>query len=278
MDRRCGDPAPELTDCAQLMAFLIVKLVKRTTKSRGAIFAMAVLLPAGLFAQQRPGIVGTFTSSAAVVIDDVAMQPTAAASWPLVEGDEIASTSAPALLTTTDGNLITFERESKARVKTVENGKPYIYVREGGVLFETKTPRLDICIGNRLFVPGAGAKGVLRWEKSGAVSRSVTAGQLIEQGERACDDQAPGAVISQVPPAPGSQGGSAGGTASAGGGPAGGTATAPTAAPGGGKAIAVGVVGAASAAAAGIVGAFFSSCTASGGCNHNPLSLSSSTP
>ena len=251
-------------------------------KSRRAIFATAVLLPAGVFAQQRPGIVGTFTSSAAVVIDDVAMQPTAAASWPLVEGDEIASTSAPALLTTADGNLITFERESKARVKTAENGQPYIYVRQGGVLFETKTPRLDICIGNRLFVPGAGAKGVLRWEKSGAVSRSMTAGQLIEQGERACDDQAPGAVVSQIPGAPGGSGGSAGGTAggtaSAGGGPAGGTATAPTAAPGGGKAIAVGVVGAASAAAAGIVGAFFSSCTASGGCNHNPLSISSSTP
>lgn len=240
---------------------------------------MAVLLPAGVFAQQsRPVIVGTFTSSASVIIDDVEMRPTAAASWPLVEGDEIAATSAPALLTTTDGNLVTFERESKARVKTVEGGQPYIYVREGGVLFETKTPRLDICIGNRLFIPGAGAKGVLRWEKSGAVTRSMSAGQLIEQGERACDDQAPGAPIpNQISSAPGGPG-SAGGTASGAGGPAGGTATAPTAAPGGGRAIAIGAIGAASAAAAGAAGAFASSCTASGGCNHNPLSISPSTP
>ena len=131
-----------------------------TVKFRQTIFAMAVLLPAGVFAQQsRPVIVGTFTSSASVIIDDVEMRPTAAASWPLVEGDEIAATAAPALLTTADGDLVTFERESKARVKTVEGGQPYIYVREGGVLFETKTPRLDICIGNRLFIPGAGVKG-----------------------------------------------------------------------------------------------------------------------
>jgi hypothetical protein len=206
------------------------------------------------------------------------MQPTAAASWPVVEGDEIAATSAPALLTTADGNLITFERESKARVETVENGQPYIYVRQGGVLFETRTSRLDICIANRLFVPGAGAKGVLRWEKSGTVSRMMSAGQLLEQGERACDFEAPGALTNQISSAPGSPGSSAGGTASGGGGPAGGTATAPTAAPGGGKATAVGIVGAASAAAAGAVGAFASSCTASGGCNHNPLAISSSTP
>jgi hypothetical protein len=241
---------------------------------------MAVLLPVGVFAQQsRPVIVGTFTSSASVIIDDVEMRPTAAASWPLVEGDEIAATAAPALLTTADGDLVTFERESKARVKTVEGGQPYIYVREGGVLFETKTPRLDICIGNRLFIPGAGAKGVLRWEKSGAVTRSMSAGQLTEQGERACDDQAPGAPIpNQISSAPGGPGGSAGGTASGGGGPAGGTATAPTAAPGGGRAIAIGAIGAASAAAAGAAGAFASSCTASGGCNHNPLSISPSTP
>jgi hypothetical protein len=253
----------------------------RQAKFRQAMWAMAVLLPAAVCAQQRTGIVGSLTSSASVVIDDVAMQTTAAAAWPVVEGDEIGATSAPALLTTTDGNLITFERDSKAKVKTIENGQPYLYVRQGGVLFETKTPRLNICIGNRLFVPAAGAKGILRWEKSGAVTRMMTAGQILEQGNRACDDQEPGAVVTETSPnqiSSANQGGAAGGTASGGGAPpAGGTATAPIAAPGG-RSLSVGAIGAASAAAAGAVGAFFSSCTASGGCNHVPLAISSSTP
>jgi hypothetical protein len=198
------------------------------------------------------------------------MQPTASASWPVVQGDEIDAPSAPALFTTADGDLVTFERDSKARVKTVENGQPYIYVQQGGVLFETKTPRLDICIANRLYVPGSGAKGVLRWEKSGLVSRSMTAGQLLEQGERACDDQVAAPLANQPVIAPGGTGGAAGGTA-----------TAPTAAPGGPStvtSVVVGAVGAGSAAAGGAVGAFTSSCTTPGGCNHNPLSVSPSTP
>lgn len=237
---------------------------------RQAFWAMAVILPAGVFAQQtQPRIAGSVTSSGSVILDGVEMQPTAAASWPVVQGDEIDAASAPALFTAADGDLVTFERDSKMRVKTIENGQPYIYVQQGGVLFETKTPHLNICIANHLFVPSAGAKGVLRWEKSGLVSRNISTGQLLEQGERACDDQVAAPLANQ----------SAGGTAT--GGAAGGTATAPTAAPGGVStriSVVAAAVGAASAALGGAIGAFTSSCTTAGGCNHNPPSVSPSNP
>jgi hypothetical protein len=247
-----------------------------------AIFAVAVLLP-GVFAQQtHQGVVGTCSSSATIMIDDAEMSPTAAASWPVVAGDEIAATSAPALLTTVDHNLVTFERESKVRIGSVENGQTYLYVRQGGLLFDTTTRHLFICIGNRLFVPDAGSQAVLRIEKSGAVSRTLRGGRLLEQGERACGEQPPANLVAGLPVIPSGTGGvGAGGIVSGAGGAAGGTATAAGAgagAAGGVAGVAAGAVGAGSAAAAGAAGTFANSCTTPGGCNHNPLSISPSTP
>jgi hypothetical protein len=253
---------------------------------RLGIFTAAILLTGVVSGQQvQRRIVGNYTSSAMVLIDDTEMRPTAAAYWPVVDGDEISATSAPALLTTADRNLVTFERYSKAKVKSIGNGQTYIYVRQGGVLYDTQTARLNICIANRLFEPGAGSRGILKLEKTGAVTRVPITGTLLRQGEQACNDEAVGLLLAEQPAA-----GSAGVAAGVGG-VAGGTASAPAVAAGaagasagvGGAAgsaagVAAGAVGAGSAAATGAVGSFSSSCTASGGCNHNPVSISPSTP
>jgi hypothetical protein len=243
-------------------------------KGRAALCAVAFLVPVGISAQQSR-VIGTCTSSAPIVIDDIEMQPTAAAAFPVVDGDEIAATSAPALFTTSDKNLVTFERESKARVGTIEGGQTYVYVRQGGVSFVANNADLDICMANSLFIPAAGSKGILRLEKTGAVSRVMSAGALIDDGQRACDDHTPGPLANQPPI---QAGGNAGGTATAPPGPAGGTATAPTPAPSTRLSSILGGVGAGSAAAGGLVGAFANTCTSPGGCNHNPLAVSPSTP
>src|SRR5580658_10006011 len=112
-----------------------------------------------------PSVVGTISSSAPITINGSEMSPSAAPSWPLVSKDEITN-SAPALLQTAGRDLITLDANSKARVSQAGNGFEYIYIRQGGLRFDTRTGPVYVCIGGRLYVPSKSARGTLRLDSS----------------------------------------------------------------------------------------------------------------
>ena len=221
-------------------------------------------------AQPSP-VLGAIGSTSPVIIDGIAMSPTASSSWPLVAKDEVV-TQAPALLTTEDHSLVTFEGGSKARLDLIGGAQPtaaqqtYILVREGGLTFDSRAGTLAICIGGRFFIPRASAKGTLRLGKNGAVSQHLDSGTFSEQGVRGCSEAGPGSFLTGAA-------GAAGAVAGAG----------PTAA-----GVTVGSTAGAVAAAAGTAvglgtaaatGAFSSANTcATAGCNTNPAVLSPVQP
>jgi len=228
-------------------------------------------------ADQASAVLGTIGSTSAVVIDGTAMSPTGSSAWPVVATDEIA-TQAPALLTTADHNLVTFDPESRFRLNAIATTpagaekQTYIFVRQGGLAFDARSSRMLICIGNRLFVPETLAKGTLRLDKNGSVLQHLDSGVFAEQGARSCSDSGPGVFLTGVPGPAGGNAGAAGGTAGAA--PAGGITVTNTRA----------VIGAAAASLVGVgvaaaTGAFTSSSScATVGCNANPPALSTIQP
>jgi hypothetical protein len=237
---------------------------------------LAVVLCWTGIADQPSTVLGTIGSTSAVVIDGTTMSPTGSSAWPVVATDEIA-TQAPALLTTADHNLATFDPESRFRLN-VASAQPagekqtYIFVRQGGLAFDARSSRMLICIGNRLFVPETLAKGTLRMDKNGSVLQHLDSGVFAEQGARSCDDSGPGAFLAGVPGSAGGNAGAAGGNAGAA--PAGGitvTNTRATIA-----AVAATLVGVGVAVATGAFSSASSCATA--GCNANPPALSTIQP
>jgi hypothetical protein len=206
-----------------------------------------------------PAVVGTISSSAPITINGSEMSPSAAPSWPLVAKDEITN-SAPALLQTAGHDLITLDANSKARISKAGNGFEYIYVRQGGLQFDTRTGPMYVCIAGHLYVPAKSARGSLRLDSSGAVDSRLERGVFAEQGARVCG---PDVAVDFLDGLPKAAGGSIG------------------PAPGGlstGAKVGIGL-GIASGAAAGSASLFSSSpCASPNGCNFNPASISPSQP
>jgi hypothetical protein len=225
-------------------------------RSARVVTGICVLALAAAASPKRD-IVGGISSTAPVEIDGTSMDP--APSWPVVDRDDVQTTSAPGLLLTPDRNAITLMPETGVRVRTSPTHQTWVFVRQGGVTVSTKNRSVLVCIGNRLFAPSASARGSLSLDRSGSVSRSVSSGVIEELNTSGCADQAAADTV-QVAARP-----VAGGTASAGG--------------GFGKAGIVSV--AAVAASAGVtagVAAASSPCASSTGCNFNPASISPSGP
>ena len=225
---------------------------------------------------EQATVLGTIGSTSAVVIDGTAMSSTGSSAWPVVAGDEIA-TQAPALLTTADHNLATFDAESRFRLNAVATTpaaekQTYIFVRQGGLAFDARSSRLLICIGNRLFVPETLAKGTLRLDKNGSVLQHIDSGVFAEQGARSCNEDGPGTFLTGTPGPAGGNAGVAGGNAGAV--PAGGVTVTNTRATV--AAVAATLVGVGLAVA---TGAFTSaSSCATVGCNANPPPVSTIQP
>jgi hypothetical protein len=149
-------------------------------------------------AAPQSAIVGSVSSTRPIGIGDVAMTPTGSASWPVVEGDEIA-TDAAALFTTTDREVVTLDGKSNFKLGRAGAGETYIFVRKGGLTFDAKSGRTMVCAGGHLFVPQARARGVLRLDSGGSVSEQLDSGAFTENGVRACDETGPMATHSPLP-------------------------------------------------------------------------------
>jgi hypothetical protein len=236
-----------------------MKAVKALT-----IAALTALLCA---AGPPPEVVGTVASARPVAIDNVPMSPTGSASWPVVEGDEIA-TEAPTLFTTADRDVVTFDANSNVKVSRVPTKEAYVFVRKGGLAFDAKSTRLMICIGGRLFVPQPQAKGALRLEANGTVFEHLDGGAFAEDGKRSCGETGPALLQ-------GGLAGAAGAVIPAAGAHAAGAAVATVA-----------TVATATAGTAAVAGTAFatgqssavSSPCATGGCNANPAPVSTVQP
>ena len=220
-----------------------------------SIFGVVVLAAS---AQQTPKIVGEASSTAALEIDGTTMAP--APSWPLVDRDEVRTTSAPGLLLTPDRNAITLMPDTTVRVRVLPPSQTWIFLREGGLSVDTKNRSVFICVANRVFQPSASARGTLDLKKSGTVSSAVTSGSFTELKVSACGENlAQGMTTGPV----------AGGTATPSGPGLGTIAAAAGGFAAGG--IATGFVAASGGSTSG-------TCTSSTGCNFNPVPVSPSGP
>jgi len=233
----------------------------------GLIFALAPLLA---FAQQQPGaVLGTVKSGAPITIDGTSFSPAASPSWPVADRDELAVSSASVLFAGVDGNRLTFAPETRVLVRTVAGGQLYFYVRQGSLEFESTARGVYVCIGNRLFVSSAQAKGTMSLGQANAVTRQTESGRLLEDGVRSCGEQ--GITGFQTGLTPGTQG-AAGGTATGAAAPAagGGISTPGT--------IVAGGVGVGVAVSSGLGTGVSGGCGTPGGCNFNPVAISPSQP
>lgn len=222
----------------------------------------ALALAAG--AADPQAVIGTIASKGPVTIDGADMSPSAAATWPIAAQDEI-SNSATAMLRTPTQDVLTFEANSKARIATVETGRPYIYLRQGAVHFNAKAGLVYVCAAGRLFVPGKSAEGSVAIAPSGAVISRLERGAFTEQGVRACVPAVPPSFLSGLPAVAGA---TLSGTASA---AAGSRASI-------GAATAATIVGTGAVAAATLSSLFASTCSSPAGCNANPDSISPTQP
>ncbi len=248
------------------MARFIVIVELMVSRVTVLVVAAASVMMARPQGSPSPAI-GSISSTEPVVINGTAMSP-AAPSWPLAAQDEVA-TSAPAMLTTVNRDKLTLDANAAARINAAGNGSPYLYLRRGGVHFDTGGGPVYICAGGLLFIPARSAQGSLKLNASGTVDRSIERGVFLEQGTRACGPDVPKDFLSGLPAA------------------AGGTVGLPGAAGGGigppqpGLRTKV-VVGSAVAAviALGFLSSFDSAptCASVNGCNFNPAPISSSAP
>jgi len=190
-----------------------------------------------------PAVVGLIRSTAPMLIDGTVMAPDASPVWPLASGDEVAAISSTAVFTASDGNRLTFQKESKARVLRIEEGRTYVFLRQGTVSFHAAARQVFICAGGHLYVPPPSSKGTIRLDASNTVLRRLDSGQFLEDGVRACGESGILNIVSRA----GALGGSAGVAAA-------GTAGGAAAAAGAGAGTAAGVGGAVAAggAAAGV--------------------------
>jgi len=206
-------------------------------------------------------VIGTISSPAPITIDGHDLTPTAAPTWPLVSNDEI-SVSAQALVRTGGRDMLTFDHLTKFRISSAAKNRPYIYVRQGGLVFHAVGGPIYVCIGDRLYVPARDSEGVLRLEGNGAVTHQLTRGTFREEGLRPCSLAFAASFLGSLPVA------------------AGGTVGAQTSTALGTAGIIAGT--AAPAASAGTAAAFATSspsaaaCSTPGGCNFNPVSISPS--
>lgn len=220
--------------------------------------AVAGLLASGVFAQQTAPVIGGISSTAPVEIDGTSMAP--APSWPLVDRDLLQTTTAPGMILTPDQNSITLLPGTAVRIRTVPPRQTWLFVREGGLSFDTKNNNVMVCAANRVFQPATATKGSIQLDKSGLITRNVTSGSVAEIRVTACGEELAAGMTGQAGPV------------------AGGTATPPTP-PGNRRAIAAAIV--AFGTTAGL--SFFGgsppvNCSAPGSCNFNPPPISPSGP
>src|ERR1017187_624505 len=81
-----------------------------------------------------PSMVGTISSSEPIMINGSGMSPSASPSWPVAGKDEI-SVSAAAVFRSKGKDILTFDPHSRAKIDSAQNGRAYVYIREGGVYF-----------------------------------------------------------------------------------------------------------------------------------------------
>lgn len=181
-------------------------------------------------------VVGTISSTAPVTINGSEMSPTVSPSWPLVAKDEIATTAA-ALLQTSNRDRLILDANTRARIGTAGGALQYIYIRQGGLQFDTQAGPVYICMAGHLYVPAKSSKGILRLQTNNSVGASLDSGAFTQQGTRSCPPDASTDFLAGLPP--GAAGGAIGG--------AGGISTA------GKIAVGVSVAAGAGAAAAGFL-------------------------
>jgi len=210
------------------------------------------------------------------------MAPAASPSWALVDGDEVGTTIAPAMLRTAGQNVVTLQPASKARIRSLQRDQIYVYLREGALSFDAKNRGIAICAADRLYIPEPLAKGVVVLDKSGQVTRSLKSGSFAEDGVRGCGETGIAGVLSSLPVSAAAGSSATGVAAAAGGSAIGAGAGAAGAGAAGAAATAAAAVGVGSAAAIGVASGASAStssgCTSAAGCNSNPPSVSPSTP
>lgn len=162
-------------------------------------FLIPVLTAALLRAAAGPAKpIAAVSSSRPIDVGGASMPPAGAASYPIVEQDEI-TTQAPTLLTTNDRSIAILDANTRVKVDRItppageKVAAPnaqlfYIYLRQGGLSFDAKGGRMYVCAAGRLVIPAAHAKGTLRMDAAGAINIALSAGSLDEQGKRACTE------------------------------------------------------------------------------------------
>jgi hypothetical protein len=254
-----------------------------------------------IYGADEPSVIGSVTSTSPIIIDRTSMSPAAAPSWPVVDRDEIETTTDAAFLVTPERNRVVLYPGAIVNSRRTESGELYVYLRKGGLSFNVRSRRIYICAGGSLFVAKSPTSGVVRVEESGGVFDRLDTGKFEEKGKRVCNEQGVVAIITGgVAGAAGSAGiagaGSAGagaaGAGAAGAGAAGAGAAVGGAAVSGATAAGSLAAGAASIAAAGVgaastaaASAFATASTPSSssacgasGCNFVPPPVSVSGP
>lgn len=179
-----------------------------------------------------------------VTINGSEMSPTVSPSWPLVAKDEISTTGA-ALLQTSSRDRLVLDANTHVRIGDAGAGSQYLYVREGGLQFDAQAGLVYVCMAGHLYVPAKSSKGSLRLQANNSVASSLDSGSFTEKGTRSCSPDASPDFLSGLPP--GAAGGAIGG--------AGGPSTAARI-----STLGVAVAAAAGAATAGFLGSSAPAC------------------
>jgi len=243
--------------------------------------AAALLLAASgalMYGAEEPGVIGAVTSTSPIIIGKTSMSPAAAPSWPVVERDEIETTTAPAFLVTPEQNRVVLDPGAAVNARKVESGELYIYLRKGGLSFNAKSRRIYICAGGSLYVARSPASGIVRLEQPGSVFDRLDSGKFEEKGKRVCNDQGVMAYLTAAAAGGGAVTGAAGGAGVASAGAAVSGATAGGIVAGAATLAVAGAGVAGTVAATSFVAASASSTCGATGCNFNPPPVSVSGP
>ena len=100
--------------------------------------------------------VATVSSSGAFSLRGANVQTEGIPSWPLLAGDEIRTSSAPALVQFRDGSRITLAENSRARLEKTSNGLAFRVVSGAGQFTLSPTTNLKIYSGDKLIPASAG--------------------------------------------------------------------------------------------------------------------------
>jgi hypothetical protein len=202
---------------------------------RRLCFSLVFLFPATLplWAQPDAGsgpVLAVVSSSHPFSIGRVEAKPEAGP-IPVVEGDQVSSSSAPVMFRLNGENRLVLGGNSRALIRAIRADGHYFYLSSGSLEFDARKEPLAICARDHLYVPSIPGSGeiVIRDNK---VDVRLTSGQMVRSGSDTCNSKAaplfPANGIEAAAPAGTPAGGA--GTATATAAAAGGTALPVTAA------------------------------------------------